>query len=143
MTYEQCLSSILANPDDDVPRRELAKVVRSSDPTWGEFTDRQLDFRVRVRETKYHPRQSFVGNVSSREDELLSEHKQRWIDKSGIGLYMGEWLSHRVVEFDRGLVWSCTMNPHLFLEQGEYVVTCIAPLRGITFFLIPKAIPFP
>jgi hypothetical protein len=56
---------------------------------------------------------------------------------------MGEITVHRLVEFHRGMPWLCSMNPYVFLEQGEYILNRIAPLRGIEFFLPYGNGPFP
>ena len=58
-------------------------------------------------------------------------------------MYMGleDW--QRAVKFERGFLWRISMNPYLFLEQGDYIMRRIAPLRSITFFPDPDGDPFP
>jgi hypothetical protein len=132
---------VLANPEADAPRHELAKIVRPSDPEFAEFIEQQLAMSRRMRETKYNPGVALVGFKSTRESALLEKNEQRWSRE--IGFYMGETIQHRHVEFYRGLPWSCSMNPYVFLEQGEYILTRIAPLRGIEFFLPEQDGPYP
>ena len=43
MTYEQCMLAILASPESDLPRHDLAALVRATDPAWSEFIERQLE----------------------------------------------------------------------------------------------------
>ncbi len=127
MTYQDCMKAILANPEDDAPRSELARVVRDSDPDWARFIELELDRSKGQRETRYQ----LGGNDP---DHLLSKNgnRRRW--SRDLDFYMGELGVHRVVKFHRGLPWLCSMNPYVFLEQGEYILNRIAPLRGIEFF---------
>ena len=134
MTFEECMSAILRDPEDDAPRRALATVVRASDPQWAEFIELQLDLALeRRRLLKTH-------SNDHREGVLASKNRRRW--SRDLDQYMGELGIHRHVGLDRGLVFSCSMNPYAFLEHGEHIVSNIAPLRGLRFFNDPKR-PFP
>jgi hypothetical protein len=133
VTYEECMLEILANPEADDPRHELAKIVRPSDPDLSEFIETQLKMSRRMRETKYNPGVALVGFKSRAESNLLEKNSQRW--SRNLDFYMGETIAHRHVEFYRGLPWLGSMNPYMFLEQGEYILTRVAPLRGVEFFL--------
>ena len=42
-TYEECLLAILEAPEDDGLRRELASIVKASDPQLAELIELQLD----------------------------------------------------------------------------------------------------
>jgi hypothetical protein len=141
MTADECMDAILADPEDDAPRHQLATAVVASDPPHADFIERQLAMSRRMRETFYNPGISLVGSKSVEEDVLLRQHARRW--SRDLGLYLGEVENHRTVEFHRGLPWLCSMNPYVFLEKGEYVLTRLAPLRGIEFFPDPEGDPFP
>jgi hypothetical protein len=141
MTADECVDAIFANPEDDTPRHQLATAIAASDPPLSEFIERQLAMSKQMRETFYHPRISRIGDKTVEENALLGKHAHRW--SRNLGFYLGEIEKHRTVEFHRGLPWLCSMNPYLFLEQGEYVMTKIAPLRGIEFFPDPEGDPFP
>ena len=133
-TYEECMLAILASPEDDALRRELASIVQASDPLLAEFIELQLTLTDRERARL--PRNTFP-----REWQLADENRRRWA--RNLDFYLGEDMRHRDVEFRRGLPWLCTMNPYMFLEQGEYILTRVAPLRGIKFYADPEGDPFP
>ncbi|HEX4454428.1 MAG TPA: hypothetical protein VH143_26385 [Kofleriaceae bacterium] len=141
MTADECMDAILANPEDDAPRHKLATAIAASDPPRADFIERQLAMSKRMRETFYNPGVSLIGGKSGEEDALLRQHARRW--SRDLGMYMGEIETYRTVEFHRGLPWLCSMNPHLFLERGDYVLTKLAPLRGIEFFPDPDGDAFP
>jgi hypothetical protein len=128
--------AILAHPEDDAPRKELARFLRPADPDWAEFIEIQLD-RARERRLDHERTQS----TSNREMSLRGENKERWT--RDLGFYMGERGIHRQVEFDRGLPWLCTLNPYMLLQEGEHILSHIAPLRGVSFFDDPEGDPFP
>lgn len=141
MNYEQCMLAILANPEDDAPRRQLAQIMRSQDPELSEFIERQLEMTARIRATNGRPGVGTVGGVTWEESELISKNKRRWTQN--LDFYMGELPIHRWVEFHRGLPSLCSMNAYTFLEQGEYIMTRVAPLRGIQFYPDPDGSRFP
>jgi uncharacterized protein (TIGR02996 family) len=74
VTYEDCMLAILANPEDDAPRHELANVLRSSDPERAEFVEAQLALSDHERQTKYGPH----GPRPGRADLLLRQNEQLW-----------------------------------------------------------------
>jgi len=129
--------AILRDPEDDRPRRAMVDLLGPSDPVRAKFIQIQLDVAQRRRETKY----SRVVSDDAGGSAYLEAHEDEWT--RDIGFYMGETLPHRRTEFDRGFVRLCSMNPYLFLEQGEHVMNAIAPLRGISFFDDPDGDPFP
>ena len=133
-TYEKCMLAILASPEDDALRRRLASIMRSSDPLWSELIELQL--ALSDRERARIPR-----TTEPRESELIDDNLRRW--SRDLDFYLGEELRHRHVEFQRGLPWLCTMNPYMFLEYGEYILSRVAPLRGIEFYADPEGAPFP
>lgn len=133
--YEQCMLAIMADPEDDKPRRAFAELIRASDPARSEFIISQLD-RAARRRTGHEG-----ASPSHREDRIRFENEDRW--REDLGFYMGEIGRHRHVELDRGFPWICSMNPYLFLEQGQHILTNIAPLRGIIFFRDTEGDPFP
>ena len=133
-TYEECMLAILATPEDDQLRRELATIVRASDPAWAELIELQLALSD-------HERARLPHSTSHREYELLAANERRW--SRNLDFYLGELGIHRHVEFIRGLPWRCTLNPYMFLEQGEYILMRVAPLRGIEFYADPDGAPFP
>jgi hypothetical protein len=143
MNYQECMQAILQNPENDEPRREMAAIIRSVEPQRAEFIERQLWMADHRRRTKYDLRNlTTIGRgVTYEEHSLLRDNVFEW--SRDIGFYMGEILPHRVTEFDRGFVRLCSMNPYLFLEQGEHIMNAIAPLRGISFFDDPDGDPFP
>lgn len=141
MNYEECMLAVLANPESDAPRRDLAVALRGADPARAEFIERQLDMAIRNRSTKYHPGVATIGRVSCEEDSLLQTHERRWSED--LSFFLGETLAQRNVEFHRGLPWLCSMNPYMLLEKGDYIVSRVAPLRGIEFFPDPEGAPFP
>jgi hypothetical protein len=134
MTYEECFAAILADPENDAPRAALANIVRVSDPKWAELIELQLHLAQHRRDLK-------PETTSQRESDLVDGNKRRWA--RNLDMYMGELVRNQTVEFERGLPWMCSMNPYLFLEQGGYVMSSIAPLRGIWFFDDPDHDPFP
>lgn len=133
-TYEQCMLAILATPEDDQLRYELAAIVRASDPLWSEFIEVQLAI-------SNHERVHRFGNRESREYKPLNHNTGRWATE--LGFFLGETEAHRRVKFVHGLPWGCTMNAYMFLEEGEYIMSRIAPLRSIEFYPDPDGDPFP
>lgn len=137
MTYEQAMLSILQSPDEDGPRRALASLVRASEPEWANLIELQLELAQLRRRERYRT----SSTLKVRALEALGHVRDRVT--RDIGFYMGEIPKHREVEFDRGLVRLCTLNPYMFLEQGEYILSKIAPLRGVWFYDDPEGAPFP
>jgi hypothetical protein len=133
MMYEECFTAILADPENDSLRTALATILRDSDSNWAELIELQVKVAQRRRSGNH--------TTSFRELDLLRENQRRWA--RNLDMYMGELVRNQTVEFDRGLPWMCSMNPYLFLEQGGYVMSSIAPLRGIWFFDDPDRDPFP
>lgn len=135
MTYEECMLAILANPEDDMPRRALADVLRPSEPDFAELIDFQLDHSAKRRAQR--------GRIATpwRDEELLQKNKPAWTPD--LEFYLGEIPFVPTIEFDRGLPWLCSMNPYTLLEHGDYIFNRIAPLRGIEFFADPEGDPFP
>ena len=137
MSYQECMLAILRDPENDTPRRAMVDLLGPSDPVRAKFIQIQLDVAQRRRETKY----SRVVSDDAGGSSYLDAYEEEWT--RDIGFYMGELPIHRQVEFDRGFVRLCSMNPYLFLEQGEHIMNAIAPLRGIAFFDDPDGDPFP
>jgi hypothetical protein len=135
MNYEDCMLAILTNPEDDEPRRELAKFVRPSDPDLAEFIEFQLDHSQKKR-----ARHGLIA-TPSRDEQLLDRHMTEWT--RDLEFYLGEIPFVPTIEFHRGLPWLCSMNPYTFLEHGEYIFNRVAPLRGVEFFADPEGDPFP
>jgi hypothetical protein len=135
-SYQESMLAIMSNPEDDAARRALAELTREADPELAQFINCQLAAADLRRTTRYR------SDYRSHEgDDLLKRNWERWV--RDLGFYMGEVAAHRYVEFDRGFPRLCSMNPYLFLEQGEHILTNIAPLRGIAFFDDPEGSPFP
>ncbi len=134
MTYEECMLAVLASPEDDAPRRELANVLRATDPAWAKFIDLQLDHTARNRARRI--------DSTLHDGDLLARHQQKWT--RDLRFFLGEMApGHGHIEFHRGLPWSCSMSPYTFLEKGEYIFTRLAPIRSIRFFRDPEGAAFP
>ncbi len=136
MTYEQAMLAVLADPESDDARRDLVAVLRGPDPDRARYVELQMETTLQRREEE-----TFSLRGSDEEWRLQSSHRTRW--KRDVDMYLGEHHDNQRVEFERGLPWLISMNPYLFLEQGEYVMSRIAPLRGISFFDDPDGSPFP
>lgn len=133
-TYEECMLAILASPEDDQLRRELATIVRASDPEWAELIELQISLSDRRRAR-------LPMTTEPREWQLVDRNRRQWTQN--LDFYLGEEVQQRHVEFKRGLPYFCTMNPYVFLEQGEYILSRVAPLRAIEFYADPEGAPFP
>ena len=133
-TYEECMLAILASPEDDQLRRELATIVRTTDPAWAELIELEIDVAEHRRRRQRRD--------MTRDEELLLRQNQHRLSRN-LDFYLGEEPSQQQVEFERGLPYRCTMNPYMFLEQGEYIMTRVAPLRAIEFYSDPEGAPFP
>lgn len=131
-TYSSCMQEILADPEDDRPRHALATLLRNSDPLYASVIEHQLAVANEYRTT------GRVRTTDTWSDARVREHGHEWAPN--LYMFLGEFPD---VTFRRGLPWSCTMNPYLFLEQGEYVMNRIAPLRSIEFWDDSEGAPFP
>lgn len=136
MSYVEAMVDVLADPEADAPRERVRDSIVDSDPTRAEFIHIQLEKARRRRQGR-----GVWGGMTMREADLEFENHRRW--EEDISMFMGELPRDRHVEFDRGFVRCMSMNPYVFLEHGQYVMTRVAPIRGIWFFPDPEGAPFP
>jgi hypothetical protein len=136
VTYLELMGRVLANPEADEPRRDFAAFIEAEDPAWSRFITLQLE-RTHLGRAR---RLGRLGTTAE-EDHLEISNRARW--EEPLSTYLGELGRHRLVEFCRGFPWKMTMNPYLFIEVGAYVLSRVAPLRGIDFYADPDGDPFP
>jgi hypothetical protein len=124
--YDQLLDEITARPEDDDARLRLAEHVRSYDAAWAKLIELQIA-RARKRRTERR-----TIPPSQEELALLREHGAQWTHT--LAKYA------RRCEHYRGLVEEIAIDPHVFLEYGEWLAKN-APIRHVVF-LRPDG-PFP
>jgi uncharacterized protein (TIGR02996 family) len=123
--YEELLSAITTNPEDDAARLAFAAHLRSSEPDRAQFIERQVA-QARARRQARGPR----ANVG---DPGLSQHEAAW--SRTIAKYATSWT------FDRGFITAIRIDPHLFLEYAEWLFLN-APIRVVELAK-PEDGPFP
>jgi uncharacterized protein (TIGR02996 family) len=129
VTYEQHLAAVIADPDNDAPRRAFADFVRTCDAERARFIELQLASASERRERR-EPRRTVVG---AEDQILLRRHDQQWTRT----LY--KYAAR--VEYDRGFVAKIVIDPELFLEYGEWLYMN-APIRHLGFVRSAED-PFP
>jgi uncharacterized protein (TIGR02996 family) len=113
------LQAVLANPDDDRPRRSYARWCRlHKDLQRAEFIDIQLS--LASSGTEQDSREAYI--LRRRERELVAEHGRAWAGQ------IAEWVDD--YQFDRGFVELITMSAYAFLERAPELFRR-APIRHL------------
>ena len=127
VTDHELLDAIAANPEDDDLRVQYAERCRTSDPERARFIDLQM---ARARRRR-------GGDFSEPTNEEVALRKKRGADWAHtIAKYSPRY------EFDRGMVEEIAIDPHLFLERGEWLYKN-APIRHVWFGRQADPGPFP
>jgi uncharacterized protein (TIGR02996 family) len=101
--YQELLTAVTSNVDDDAPRLAFAAHIRSSEPDRARFIEDQI--------ARAGARRARRGRVDAGGHPLLRAHGAEW--SRTIAKYARRWT------YDRGFVAKITIEPHLFLEYGE------------------------
>lgn len=104
--YEQLLTAVTSNAQDDAARLAFAAHIRNSEPDRAHFIADQIQ-RAKMRRAQR-------GYVHVAEHPLLRTHGAEW--SRMIAKYVRHWV------FDRGFVAKVEMEPYLFLEYGEWLM---------------------
>ncbi|HEY0483931.1 MAG TPA: hypothetical protein VGD37_40705 [Kofleriaceae bacterium] len=104
--YEELLTAVTSNIDDDAPRLAFAAHIAGSDPERARFIEDQIA-RAKARRVQR-------GYVDAGDHPLLRTHGAEW--SRMIAKYARHWT------FDRGFVAKITIEPYLFLEYGEWLL---------------------
>lgn len=123
--YEQLLTAITSNVDDDTARLAFAAHIRASEPDRASFIEDQIE-RAKVRRAQR-------GYVNVGDHPLLRAHSAEW--SRTIAKYARRWI------FDRGFVEKIEIEPNLLLEYGEWLLLNF-PIVAIDFRK-PDEGPFP
>lgn len=124
-TQEELLAAVTSNPEDDAPRLAYAEFIRTWEPARAAFIEEQLAEATERRRRREVSRRGKSG--------LLRQHETEWART--IARYARNW------NFDRGFVTEVWLDPHLFLEYGEWLFIN-APIRSVNF-VMPEDGPFP
>ena len=119
------LAEVVSNPEDDAPRRNYAEYIRPWEPDRAEYIEQEIE--------EARARRSRRGLSRSGKPPLLEKHEGEWTRT--IAKYARSW------KFDRGFITHIAIDPHLFLEYGEWLFIN-APIRSVAF-LMPEEGPFP
>jgi uncharacterized protein (TIGR02996 family) len=126
MTFESYLAAILASPEDDAPRLAFAKAWAAYDAPLARFVELQVERAQRRRAGD-------EASPSSEEATLLRNNEARWAHT--LAKYTRSW------QFDRGFISYVVIDPHLFLEQGAWLMRN-APIHHVGFSNAAEG-PFP
>ncbi len=127
-TWKELHAAALREPDEDAPRLALADYYRKQDPELGRFIELQLQIGA-LRRARGAPNYKTDHEC----DRLLKKHGARWCQT--IAKYT------RNQYFDRGMVAQVSIDPHMFLEYGDWLLVN-APIRSV-FFTAAKEGAFP
>jgi uncharacterized protein (TIGR02996 family) len=114
--HQELLRAIVQNPEDDAARLAFAEEIRASEPDRALFVELQIE---QARE-----RRPVHVRASTNKDPLLVRHDDEWTRT--LAKYVTYW------RYDRGFVTRVTIDPHLFLEYGEWLMSN-APIRHVWF----------
>jgi len=129
MTTEQELhKAVTANAEDDAARLAYADFIAGLDADRATFIRRQVAEAQKDRAN----RGTYARHPGT--DPLLREHEQTWART--IAKYAREWT------FDRGFITEIVIDPYLFLEYGEWLLTN-EPIRFVKFLAPEDGDPFP
>jgi hypothetical protein len=118
-TWKELHAAALRAPDDDAARLALAEYHRKQDPDRTKFMELQVELGARRRARQdANPASEYACQ------RLLKKHGAEW--GRTIAKYTRE---HR---YDRGMIELVTIDPHLFLEHGTWLLVN-APLRAVMF----------
>jgi uncharacterized protein (TIGR02996 family) len=124
-TAEDLIAAVSSDPEADPPRLAYAAYIRGSDPNRAALIEAQVEeAKIRRARRKLPP---------PNRHPLLLKHEAEW--SRTIAKYARSW------KFDRGFITSVTLDPHVFLEYGEWLYLN-APIRSVRF-LPPDDGPFP
>lgn len=122
---DDLFAAITADPESDAARLAYARHVAARDSERAAFIEHQV--------AEASSRRARRGLVRYGKDPLLLEHEGEW--SRTIAKYAQSW------DFDRGFIAKITIDPHLFLEYGEWLFV-VAPIRSVAF-LRADSDPFP
>jgi hypothetical protein len=123
--YEQLLTAVTSNVDDDAARLAFAAHIRSSEPDRARFIEDQIE-RAKVRRAQR-------GHIYVADHPLLRAHDAEW--SRILAKYARRWI------FDRGFIEKVEIDPHLLLEYGDWLLINY-PIVAIDFRK-PEEGPFP
>ena len=128
MTNHELLDAIAANPESDELRVQYAERCRTSDPERAQLIELQMERTRRRRggDSTIRP--------SKEEAALLKQRGPEWAHT--LAKYVARY------EFDRGMVEEIAIDPHMFLEYGEWLYK-LAPIRHVWFGRQAEPGPFP
>jgi hypothetical protein len=115
--YQDLLSKVTENPEDDASRLAFASEIRASEPDRATFIEAQIEEAKRRRGGRY-PVNSLLKHP------LLTKHEEEW------GHTFAKYT--RSFQFDRGFITKVEMDPFMFLEYGEWLFIN-APIRMVQF----------
>jgi hypothetical protein len=104
--YEQLLTTVTSNVQDDAARLAFAAHIRNTEPDRAHFIEDQIEGAKRRRAQR--------GHVYVAEHPLLRTHGAAW--SRMIAKYTRRWI------FDRGFIAKVEMEPYMFLEYGEWLM---------------------
>ncbi len=120
MSASALLKSVLASPDDDLPRLVYADWLdEHGDPDRAEFIRTQIEL---ANLPDYDPR---FRALEDREHELLNEHEQGWLGVTAVGLHEWEWRRGFVDEIATNCVRLCEPISGFTAEHPVTQVRCI------------------
>ena len=129
MTFDEIYEAIVADPENDSLREQLAVACRESEPDRSRFIDFQ-----NVRAKQRRASRSHLPKASYEEDGLLTAYDDTWCRT------VAKYTTHR--EFYRGAVESVEIDPFVFLEYGEWLFK-LAPICEVRFSMPDDGAPFP
>jgi uncharacterized protein (TIGR02996 family) len=125
--HDPLLASVRALPDENTPRLVFADWCdEQDDPERAEF------IRLQVAISQSAPDDPKLGELRTRERELLAAHAIAWCAPLG--------LEPDACEFRRGFIESVEISAGQFLEQAESLFR-VAPLRHIHFLRATQHLP--
>lgn len=119
-SFQELLAAVVAAPNEDAPRLEYAEYMRRQDPELARFVELQVAAGAE-RRRKREPR---FGIYPSEDRRLLEKNAARWART--IAKYTARH------DFDRGFITEVGIDPHMFLEYGDWLLKN-APIRHVEF----------
>lgn len=104
--YEELLTAVTSNTGDDAPRLAFAAHVRDAEPDRARFIEQQIE--------EARGRRARRGYIHVSNDPLLRKHEAEWTRM--VAKYARRWT------FDRGFIAKIVIEPHLFLEYGDWLL---------------------
>ncbi len=127
-TWKDLHAAALREPDEDAPRLALAEYYRKQDPDLARFIELQVQIGA-VRRSGGTPAHA----TEYESDRLLKKHGPRWCQT------IAKFTKRQ--SFDRGMIEWVSIDPHMFLEHGEWLFVN-APIRAVSFTM-PSEGTFP